>query len=361
MIVGVGDLRPVDLEETSPGLNETTGQQAALAERVATIPFAQCRRLLGEIEGIAGAAGNHQAQGLAVILVEIILLDRLLQSRHAAVDLVPQFGPPLQPVCGNFVAEAEVVDLDPVHLRHIHVVAGWIEIVRIIGPTEKPGGACLAHDVALLQGPRHHDKRQHRHLRRLQANNVAADIREILGTGRFQLAGRTYLVRRIAGQHLVNSRRVVEQSHRRVAHRSDQGSFVEDLRELRQELRYLHARELGIDRLENAADLVGNIILWIPEIKVTGTSLKIEQDKALGLAEPRSATDALVGGGLLQAKDVGQAEAERCRAADAQHIAAGYPITSVFSGPSWNHKHGRHLEKSGYGRRAFKAGNRGRD
>ncbi len=137
---------------------------------------------------------------------------------------------------------------------------------------------------------------------------------------------------------------MVKQSHRGVAHRADQRDLVEDLRELGHQLGHLDAGKLGIDRLEDTADLVGNVILGVPKVEVTGAALKIEKDDALGLLKPGPAADPLVGRRLLQTKDVSQAKAERRRTAHAQHIAAGYSITGILPRTSWNHEHGQHLK-----------------
>ena len=90
----------------------------------------------------------------------------LIRSRSSAAAFQPgrrHLGPQLQ-----------VVDLDAVHLGHVHVVAGRVEVVRVVGPAEEAGGAALADDVALLQRPRHHHERQHRHGRRLEPDDVAS-------------------------------------------------------------------------------------------------------------------------------------------------------------------------------------------
>ncbi len=62
---------------------------------------------------------------------------------------------------------------------------------------------------------------------------LRAEVGEILGRGRLELAGRADLVGRVAGQHLVDGGRVVEQADRGVAHRADQRRLVDDLGQLR--------------------------------------------------------------------------------------------------------------------------------
>ena len=165
------------------------------------------------------------------------------------------------------------------------------------------------------------------------------------GTRRLQLAGGADLVGRVAGEHLVNGGRVVEQSDRRVAHRADQRDLVVDLGELWQHFGELRTPgSLVSIGLKTLRDVVGNVVLGVPKVEVAGTSLEVEQDNALRLTPSRTTADPLVGRRLLQAKKIGQAEAEHRGAADAQQIAAGNAITGIFSGPSWNHEHGRHLK-----------------
>ena len=72
---------------------------------------------------------------------------------------------------------------------------------------------------------------------RLQPDDLRAEVREVLGAGRLELARRADLVGRVAGHHLVDGGGVVEQAVGRVAHRADEGELVGDLGELRQQLR----------------------------------------------------------------------------------------------------------------------------
>ena len=46
----------------------------------------------------------------------------------------------------------EILDLDPVHLRHIHVVAFGVKRVGIVRLTEEAGCSTLADDSAFLKG-----------------------------------------------------------------------------------------------------------------------------------------------------------------------------------------------------------------
>src|SRR5205814_6472787 len=96
MVVRIGDLRPIDLHKTGARSDQRAGQEATLSEGSSAIAIPQRRRFLGKVEGIASPARDYQAECLAVIFIQVVLLDRLLQGRHAAVDLLAQPGPPLQ-------------------------------------------------------------------------------------------------------------------------------------------------------------------------------------------------------------------------------------------------------------------------
>ena len=67
MPVRVGNLGPVDLDETRPGLHEAAGEQTALAESVAAVQVAGLGLLLREVKGVAGAAADDDLAGGGVI------------------------------------------------------------------------------------------------------------------------------------------------------------------------------------------------------------------------------------------------------------------------------------------------------
>ena len=129
---------------------------------------------------------------------------------------------------------------------------------------------------------------------------LRAEVREILGAGGFELAGRADLVGRVARHHLIDGGGVVEEPVGRVAHRSDEGELVGDLSEFRQDFGHLDAGDLGRDGLEDASDVVGDILLGVPEVEMAGPSLEIDHDDALGLtpAGPRLAFCRAGGNGL---------------------------------------------------------------
>ena len=181
----------------------------------------------------------------------------------------------------------------------------------------------LTDDVALLQGTREHDERQHGLSRRFEADNVRAKVWEIFGARRFELAGRADLVGRVAGHHLVDGGRVIEETVGRVANRAHHGELVVHLRETRQQLREIDAWNLGFDWLERAAHVVRHVLLGIPKIEVARPSLEVTENDALGLAPAGSALGSLFLGVGLKFKHGAKRKAHHARAANAQEVAAG--------------------------------------
>jgi hypothetical protein len=53
VVVAVGDFGPVDFDNASAGFDEASGEQAALAEGVIAVLFAEFRSLGGQVEGFA--------------------------------------------------------------------------------------------------------------------------------------------------------------------------------------------------------------------------------------------------------------------------------------------------------------------
>src|SRR5262249_41900748 len=121
--------------------------------------------------------------------------------------------------------------------------------------------------------------------------------------------------------------------------------LVGDLGELGQDLGDVDARGLGWDGLENAADLVGHVVLGVPEVEMAGASLEIDHDDALGLA-PAGTADRLGGApgsfgrvSLAETEQVGERQADHGRAADAEQIATCQTIAGVFAGPLGKNEH----------------------
>src|SRR5271157_914764 len=140
VVVGVGNLRPDDLDNLRAGLDQPAGEQAALAERVPAVQVAGLGRLGLEVEGITGTSRNDEAERPVVILVELEIRDGRVYRFHAGVEGVAQLGPALQSHGENLGPELEVVDLDPVHLGHVHVVTLGVEGVGVEGLAQKSAG-----------------------------------------------------------------------------------------------------------------------------------------------------------------------------------------------------------------------------
>ena len=116
--------------------------------------------------------------------------------------------------------------------------------------------------------------------------------------------------------------------------------------ELGQDLGDLDAGHLGVDRLEGAADVVGDVLLGVPEVEVAGPALEVDHDDALGLAPARAAAGAAAtsarGRGGLELEHRAEAQAQQARAPHAEDVAPGDPevrIAEVFPGLSGDDDH----------------------
>ena len=170
-------------------------------------------------------------------------------------------------------AHFEVVDFYFVHLAHIHIAADGIQRVRVVRLAEKSGGAAFADHVAFLQRTRQHHKGEHRLILRLEAGDVGAEVWEIFWTGRLQLAGGAHFVGRVTGHHLVNGRRMIEESVGRVAHRTHHREFVVHLGEVRQQLGKIDAGNFRLDRRKHALHIGGRVGFGIPQIEMARATL----------------------------------------------------------------------------------------
>jgi len=136
---------------------------------------------------------------------------------------------------------------------------------------------------------------------------------------------------------------VVEQADRRIAHRADHRELFVHLGQLRQQFGELDAGQLGVDGLEDALDLVRHAVLGVPQIEVAGTTLEVDEDDALGLAEAGSIDAGLLLRLCLQAEQVGQRDTEDGRAAYPQQVATRNAIAGVFAWMSRDDEHGGFL------------------
>ena len=147
MIVRVRHLGPDHLDDSRAGLDQPARQQAALAEGVSAVKVACGDLFAFEVKRFAGPSGDDQAEGALIVFVEVVLGDGLVHHGHPRVDRVAELGAAFEPHREDFGPELKVVDLDPVHLGHVHVVAFWVKRVRVVRLPEEPGGAAFADDV----------------------------------------------------------------------------------------------------------------------------------------------------------------------------------------------------------------------
>src|SRR5208282_2046659 len=102
----------------------------------------------------------------------------------------------------------------------------------------------------------------------------------------------------------------------------------------------IDARHLGGDLLEDALDVVRDILLGVPEIEVAGTSLEIDHDDTLGLAPARGAA-CLAASNIrgpcrdrLHLEHRAETPAQQARPPDAENVAprhAKLRITQVLA------------------------------
>ena len=104
--------------------------------------------------------------------------------------------------------------------------------------------------------------------------------------------------------------------------------------------------DLGVDRLEGALDVVGDVVLGVPEVEVARPALEVEHDDALGLAPARAAAVSThrSRGRPAASEQPAERRPEQRRAADAEHVAASHAaIAQVRTGMAGDDDHGRLL------------------
>src|SRR5262249_47968097 len=155
-----------------------------------------------------------------------------------------------------------------------------------------------------------------------QANDFGAEIGEVLRVGRLKLAGRADLIGSISGHYLVNGGGVVEQPVGCVTHRANHRELVVHLGQAWQNFGEINAGNVCRDGFERAADVVGHVLFWIPQIEMAGAALKVNHDDVFGRAPP-GATHRYGGfrGTGLQLEQGPEREAENSSAADTQEVA----------------------------------------
>ena len=175
---------------------------------------------------------------------------------------------------------------------------------------------------------------------------LRAEVGEVLRAGRLELARRADLVGRVAGHHLVDRGRVVEQPVRRVAHRADHRELVGDLRRAcgRISVTWMPGILVAIG-LNDAADVVRHVFLGVPQVEMARAALEVDHDDALGLAPAGTAAGlGAPGRRRLELEHRAQAQTQQARAPDPQDVAPRDPqlrIAQVFPSLSGYDDHRR--------------------
>ena len=93
----------------------------------------------------------------------------------------------------------------------------------------------------------------------------------------------------------------------------------------------VRAGDLGLDRLELAANVRGRVGLGVPDVDVARAALQEDQDHRFRAAEAARAFELRVGACAVfcHAKKLREVQADRFRGADAQQLAAGGAFTGV--------------------------------
>ena len=340
MVVTVSNLWPVDLDYSSSRFDQASSQQAALTECVVAVLFSHFFRFSTQVKGFACLTRQDERKCLAVVFVQSVLADGLIEIIQASIDGFAEIRPSSQTILRHFGSQLQIVNLDPIHLGHIHVVADGIQGVRIKGPAHEPGGSPFADHTTLLQRAWHHDVRKHGDFRRLGLDDVATPVREVLGTRWFQLTRRADLVGCVTGHHLIDGGGVVEQTVGCIADGSQERRLVDHLSQLGEQFAELNTGQLGIDRLEHTADIVRYICLRIPQIQMTGATLQIDKDHMLGLAKPCPAVAFIFSSmQLFVAKQIGKRQTSEGRATHLQQCSTTEPIARVFTILARDHQH----------------------
>ena len=342
VIVRVGHLGPDQLHDARASFEQPARQQAALAKRIPAIAIPHFHCLTIQCKGITRTTRGNEIQRTTIILVQTQVLHRCFDRRHLIIEHVTQLGPALQSQAEQIRTELKVINLDAVHLAHVEIIPIREQRVRIVGLAQETGTAALAHHIRFLKRPRELHKGKHWLIRRLQANDVAAEVREIFGIRRLQLTGGAHLIRRVARHDLVDRSRVIEEPIRRIAHRIDHRELVIHLRQLRQDFREMMPRHLGRNRFESTAHLVRHILFRVPEIQMARTALEIDHQHMLGLSPARTPCGCRTRRGRLSTEHVIQRQPHHPSPTDAQDITATETqvgITQIFSELARNTKH----------------------
>src|ERR1700732_4389581 len=94
---GVGVGRPGDASDARACLDQATRQENALAINIAAIGIADCRRLLIELERLAGGRGSEQVKGFRLKSVHV-LENAVVLATAIAFEKLDETLPCVQPV-----------------------------------------------------------------------------------------------------------------------------------------------------------------------------------------------------------------------------------------------------------------------
>ena len=118
-----------------------------MAKGVSTVAITERLWLRREIEGIPRPARNNEVQRPLIILIQIIALHGFLDLRHGVGQSSAQVRSAFEPHGEHLGRELEIINLDLVHLAHIHVVTLGKQRVGIEGFAQKSGGSTLPHHI----------------------------------------------------------------------------------------------------------------------------------------------------------------------------------------------------------------------
>src|SRR5579864_3903175 len=104
--------RPINLYESRASLDQAAGQQHALSEGGHAVTLAHFVGFLREVERVASLAGEDEIESLAVIFVDGLRVEGLLQIGHRPVDSFEKLKAIFQPVRTDVLAQRQIVDLE---------------------------------------------------------------------------------------------------------------------------------------------------------------------------------------------------------------------------------------------------------
>lgn len=258
------DVGEIDGDESDPGFDEPAGQEALLADLIATVGVAEFGRFLSKIEGVAGIGADEDIGGLAMELVHVFHEAAAVEIAAVVVELFEQIeamGDTISRKCG---VNAEAGDLEFGRSRISADVEGFEASAEI-------GGSEIA-DV--IEGDMGGD------VEAARAEELVDDGPHVgmfggVGDVFDQLAG-------IGGDERV---RGIDVAGAVVAERTDEGELVSPVGEAGEMFADLDAGDVGGDRSELASIFGGGLGLEVEGLHVAGSTPEPEDDHGLGGTE----------------------------------------------------------------------------